>query len=55
VFDVPKEDGARIMRALEEREAARERRREECTVGNGAPSRRMATTLGREHIPVDLA
>jgi cation transport protein ChaC len=32
LFDVPEEDRPRIMRALEKREAARERRREKCTV-----------------------
>jgi len=32
VFEVPAEDRPRIMRALEKREAARERRRETCTV-----------------------
>ena len=32
VFDVPEEDRPRVMRALEKREAASERQRQECTV-----------------------
>jgi len=32
LFDVPEEDRPRVMRALEKREAANERRREKCTV-----------------------
>jgi len=49
VFDVPEEDRARVMRTLEKREAAAERRRQTCTVETPDGPTEALVWVSREH------